>query len=406
MQIDLFTLVLLSMLVNLFMGFGMILIPSAHASGLKGTRAWGIALLTQSAGWLISGALRGVVPDPVSSSLGNGLLLLSLVIYLKVIVEFKGERLNLTPYYALVAAAAFALAVLMATVPEQADLRILIVSSCVFVIMLRPVPLLLRRRDDRTLSDLFAGVLFLWCSLGMLSRGLFYLASMSGFIAEVPVDHPANILAYLALNLTGVLLTFGYLLMCHDRDIKERLATEKQIRHYAQHDSLTGLPNRALCSDRLAQALANAQRDNNRLALMFLDINRFKPVNDSCGHAVGDVYLQIFAQRLRSHVRAQDTVARIGGDEFVILLPRITHPQDAEAVARKILVGLAEPAIIEDLRLPYKVSIGIACFPDHGTDEAGLFGAADIAMYDAKASGDNQIRFASPQKTRPAAQPA
>jgi len=178
------------------------------------------------------------------------------------------------------------------------------------------------------------------------------------------------------------------------RDIGERRRAEQRMRHMAQHDPLTGLPNRALFSDRLHLALAAARRDRMPLALMFVDLDHFKPVNDRHGHAVGDALLRQVALRMQQAVRASDTVARIGGDEFVVLLRSVDTAAHALAVARKLGQALARPVDVGDQALQVSASIGVALCPDHGDDELALSRAADLAMYAAKQAGRNQVRLA------------
>lgn len=170
-------------------------------------------------------------------------------------------------------------------------------------------------------------------------------------------------------------------------DIDARKLQEDEIRHQAHHDMLTGLPNRLLFNDRLRQALLGAQREGNRLAVIFFDLDRFKPVNDTHGHAVGDLLLQQVATRVRGALRASDTLARIGGDEFVVLLPRIGAAPDARRVAEDILKELNRPFITEEHRLEISGSIGVAVYPDSGSNADELMRSADQAMYDAKLQG-------------------
>jgi diguanylate cyclase (GGDEF)-like protein len=163
--------------------------------------------------------------------------------------------------------------------------------------------------------------------------------------------------------------------------------------YLAQHDSVTDLPNRTLLKDRLTQAIASACRHQQELAVLFLDLDRFKYINDSLGHAIGDRVLQSVAQRLRACVRASDTVSRQGGDEFVILLSQLTHAQDAAVSANKILVALAMPHRIDQHELHLTASIGIVTYPDDGTDAETLMKHADFAMYHAKDAGRNNYQF-------------
>ncbi len=180
-------------------------------------------------------------------------------------------------------------------------------------------------------------------------------------------------------------------------EVFERMQAEQRIWHIAHHDSLTGLPNRALLHDRLEQALTQAQRNQQRVAVMFLDLDRFKSINDTLGHAVGDELLKQVAQRLTSVVRAVDTVSRLGGDEFVIVLHELTSPDDAVQVAEKILNALSSTVQIEGHELRATPSIGISVFPDDGNEVFVLMKNADTAMYHAKAMGRNTFQFFAQQ---------
>jgi diguanylate cyclase (GGDEF)-like protein/PAS domain S-box-containing protein len=176
-------------------------------------------------------------------------------------------------------------------------------------------------------------------------------------------------------------------------DITERKDIEEHMQHMAQYDALTHLPNRALFDDRLRQALAAAQRNGNRLALMFIDLDKFKPVNDTYGHGVGDLLLKEVALRIQDCLRESDTAARIGGDEFVILLPSIEAEGDAGIVGEKILYALNQPFGLAGHTLKISASIGVAVFPDHGGDEKMLVKSADTAMYHAKKNGRDNVKL-------------
>ena len=177
------------------------------------------------------------------------------------------------------------------------------------------------------------------------------------------------------------------------RDISERKKTLARIQHLAQHDPLTGLPNRTLFTDRLQRALASALRDKTGLALMFLDLDKFKPVNDEFGHAVGDLLLQEVARRMLSCVRDSDTVARIGGDEFVVVLRVVAGENEALAVAEKIRAKLELPFALAGHTLGISCCIGVALFPQHGENDLALVKSADLAMYQAKENGRNQVKL-------------
>lgn len=177
------------------------------------------------------------------------------------------------------------------------------------------------------------------------------------------------------------------------RDVSARKQAEATITFQAYHDMLTGLPNRALFKDRLAQAIANARRHGLILAVMFLDLDRFKAVNDTLGHLVGDELLQLTSQRLRNCLREGDTLARIGGDEFMLLLPHIRTRDNAAYIAQKILAALKAPFHLSNHELYISASIGIAIYPDDGVLQETLIKHADIAMYSAKDGGRNAFRF-------------
>lgn len=182
-------------------------------------------------------------------------------------------------------------------------------------------------------------------------------------------------------------------------DITARKAIERKIQHLAHHDALTDLPNRTLITDRLNQGLAQVRREDKMLALMFLDLDKFKPVNDLLGHDIGDSLLKEVAKRLLNCVkRESDTVSRIGGDEFVILLSRIENEGDVEIVAKNILETMNQPFSIHQHSISISSSIGIAIYPKHGIDAISLMKNADNAMYQAKKSGRNCFRFFTEDK--------
>lgn len=171
------------------------------------------------------------------------------------------------------------------------------------------------------------------------------------------------------------------------RDISERKRSEALINYQLYHDLLTGLPNRALFQDRLQQAISQARRNKSHFALMFLDMDRFKAINDSYGHLVGDALLQAVARIMRGYVRDSDTLARIGGDEFNLLLPQIHQPDDALHIADKIIEHFKTPIVIEGHEILVSFSIGIAIYPEHGDNISTLIHNADTAMYHIKNRG-------------------
>jgi diguanylate cyclase (GGDEF)-like protein len=177
------------------------------------------------------------------------------------------------------------------------------------------------------------------------------------------------------------------------RDVTQAVAMQARMARLAHYDALTDLPNRVLLQDRAQQAIAQAQRDGKHVAVLYLDLDGFKQVNDAMGHDVGDQLLVQWAQRLQSSVRQTDTVCRQGGDEFVLLLPGLSNAQQASVVARKILQQCEAPFVLQDKVVSVGVSGGISLYPDHGRDLDELTRHADAAMYAAKHAGRNQVRL-------------
>lgn len=183
----------------------------------------------------------------------------------------------------------------------------------------------------------------------------------------------------------------GAVIVFHD--LVQSRAMAERMAHLARHDFLTGLPNPAMLNERLGQATSLARRHGKRVALLFIDMDDFKVVNDTLGHMAGDQLLQSVSEQLVGCVRNSDTVCRRGGDEFVILLTEIEHPRDAGCVAEKLLRAMSRPQVIDGIKVQISASVGISVYPDDSEDEAALFGFADAAMYQAKAYGPGGYRF-------------
>jgi diguanylate cyclase (GGDEF)-like protein/PAS domain S-box-containing protein len=182
---------------------------------------------------------------------------------------------------------------------------------------------------------------------------------------------------------------------CVGRNITERMELQNKLAVMAMHDALTGLPNRSLLYDRFNIACAQAQRNSRKLAAMELDLDRFKTINDTLGHAAGDELLKATADRLSAIVRKSDTVARLGGDEFVVLIPEFTNIKDVFKTAQKILSAFQEPFVIDGQELQVTTSIGIAIYPRDGSHIEELLKAADTAMYYTKEHGRNSYKLSS-----------
>lgn len=201
-----------------------------------------------------------------------------------------------------------------------------------------------------------------------------------------------DVLVHLQMDTHGERPSFVALIL----DISERKKAERQIWDQAHYDTLTGLPNRILLQDRLAQKIAQSHRTGERIAVMFIDLDRFKEINDTLGHAQGDMLLAQAARRLRHAVRASDTVARMGGDEFVVLIPELEEPRLAIRTAENIVENMAAPFDLDGHLVNVSASVGIVLYPDDGQDAESLLRCADQAMYLSKSRGRNCYTFYTP----------
>ncbi len=226
------------------------------------------------------------------------------------------------------------------------------------------------------------------------------LAGMGVTLSEIPPHHAlAEMLMLLQTNRNAMEDARDLA-----RKIKERNGELEQLtealRKQAYHDALTGLPNRLMLRERLSHAIARARRQQSRLAVLFIDLDRFKSVNDSLGHRVGDQLLHLVAERIRGALRETDTVAREGGDEFLVLLEDVQEPEQAGRVAEKILKRLNQPYQVQNTQLQCGASVGVSLYPMDGEDEDQLISHADAAMFDSKREGRNCVRFFSEESWR------
>ena len=212
------------------------------------------------------------------------------------------------------------------------------------------------------------------------------LVRRDGF--EIPIEDSVAPIHDREGQATGAVIVF--------RDVSAARAMALQMTHSAQHDFLTGLPNRMLLNDRVSQAIALAPRHTKQVAVLFLDLDGFKHINDSLGHPIGDKLLQSIAKRLVDCVRGSDTVSRQGGDEFVVLLSEVEQPEDAAITARRMLQAVAEAHSIDQHDLHVTTSIGVSVYPDDGLDAETLIKNADTAMYQAKENGRQSYQFFKP----------
>ena len=201
---------------------------------------------------------------------------------------------------------------------------------------------------------------------------------------ELPIEDSAAPIRDRHGALVGAVIVF--------RGVGAALETARQMVHLAQHDTLTGLPNRLLFEDRLGEALGRSRRHGRPVAILFMDVDRFKAINDSLGHAAGDHVLRAIGGRLKDALRQTDTVCRYGGDEFVAVLSELEREEDATLVARKAIRVIAEPIRVGSTQIAVTASIGISVCPHHGCEAALLTGNADAAMFRAKRTGGSEVR--------------
>jgi len=213
--------------------------------------------------------------------------------------------------------------------------------------------------------------------------------------AEIEVYRRDRTKRWVLMNVRAVRDDGGNIMLWEGtvEDITDRKVAEAQVQFLAYRDALTGLPNRTLLQDRLAKALASARRRKEKVALLFLDLDRFKIINDSLGHSIGDLLLQQVADRLQSWAREQDTVARVGGDEFLLVLTAIKDVPDAAVAAERIMDAMTAEFVVQGHSFTVNCSLGLSIFPEHGADAETLIKNADAAMYSAKDSGRNNFQF-------------
>lgn len=222
-------------------------------------------------------------------------------------------------------------------------------------------------------------------TLGLFDRYREVVLTGEPLAYEFPIRHKDVLSSWIRVQAVkvgdGVAITAS--------DITARKVSEERILHIAHHDALTGLLNRTLLHERISQAIEQARRDRSSAGVFFLDLDGFKQLNDTLGHAAGDAMLIRFGQRLLSAVRASDSVVRLGGDEFVVVMPGLASPRDAQACARALLTAMQPPMQIDDTLIPVSCSIGCALFPESATAIDGLLSHADAALYKAKSQGKN-----------------
>jgi diguanylate cyclase (GGDEF)-like protein len=219
-------------------------------------------------------------------------------------------------------------------------------------------------------------------------------------------EHALEVLGLVVLTMFAVLGWVGILRRQVHRQTEIIRKSEARFRHMAEHDGLTGLPVRNVLLERLEQALDEIKRHTNSLALLMVDVDNFKHINDSMGHAVGDQVLITIGARLQESLRSTDTVARMGGDEFTVLLTGLNNSEEAQKIASQLVSKISEPMVFHGIRVEVSVSVGVATYPASGSDVKTLLRNSDAALYKAKARGRNCYQMDSadvdPSRLRPA----
>jgi diguanylate cyclase (GGDEF)-like protein len=256
--------------------------------------------------------------------------------------------------------------------------------------------LLLRNRAQLAALGSALGRKLLGVSFVLYGLEQFHYLGIFGTEALLGLSFDYPLLLGVADLLMQAAMGMGMVIWLLEEERKRVLVASEQIEHLAYHDTLTGLPNRSLFLDHVRVALVRAEREGQSAALLFLDLDRFKSVNDSLGHSSGDEVLKAVAERLRGVLRQGDVVARLSGDEFTVLLPAAGSEHDLGGVAGKLLDALRHPIPFQGRRIVITASLGISCFPDHGREAEDLLRKADLAMYQAKRSGRDGFRIYAP----------
>jgi diguanylate cyclase (GGDEF)-like protein len=390
MALDIRTLIIATALVAVLLGA--VALHVAYQSRLvrRTMLAWGGALLTAAAG-IGAVALRGAIPDFLSIVVANTLVVAAAVISYRGLNRYLDRDTADPVGWAAVLATFAGFAALTYAWPTLHG-RIALVSATMALLLGRNALLLRRHAVSTSLASLnFAAGVFGLAAVLMLVRAVAEPAlvsdtGMAGGLDLLEQSDARRAATYLAFIVVIAMLTAAVFWM-------ELQATQAALFRLATTDPVTGIPNRVLYLDRLAQALAQARRNGTLVAVMFIDLDRFKTVNDTHGHDVGDNVLRLVAERVRETVRGSDTEGRLGGDEMGVVLAPLGKQEDAERVAAKLAARLMQPLHPRGLEIPLSASIGVALFPRDGADPESLLRNADAAMYHAKKHGSAKFEF-------------
>ncbi len=379
---DIKTLMLLYLVTNVINAGAMAVIWRQNRGRFEGLSCWFSGMALQAAGSLLT-IFAGIIPNLISMTLANTIILSGAIIVLNGLGLFTGKKMSQVLNFILLAIFA-GLSVYFNTVNPDIIARSIVISVMIIIYTFQSSWLLLKRVDpDMRAITRIAGIIFAVYAAFNLARiiSIIIFPPPGNYIYEGGAVMAASMTGYIILN---ICVTISLILM-----VSMRL--QQELLQAATHDELTGLPNRRIFYDRFGVAMAFAQRNSRRFALMSLDLDKFKAVNDTLGHNFGDKLLTAIAARLSGSVRKSDTVARLGGDEFVILMSEIEDRDAAGKAAENVMGYFRKPFIIDGHSLDVTISIGVAVFPDDGSDMEEMMKASDHSLYAAKTGGGNRI---------------
>ena len=392
MKLDIMTLLVMNLIIVAVSVWAMAILWVEHRRRYRGIGYWLASMACQGAG-LVLVLLKGLVPDYACIVLANLLIQSGSVFLLAGFAAFVGQSARQWRNVVLLALLTAAMAVFTFLRPDM-QARQITVSVVIILIMSQACWLLFKKTPPRfrAVTNLAGYVLsgYIAASALRIAMTLANPLHTNDFFISGMADALA-ITLYTTLN---ACLSICLTLVVNRRLLADVKALKDEMEVMATHDALTGLPNRALFHDRFAVAMENARRGGTMLAVMSIDLDGFKQVNDTLGHAAGDELLVQAARRITGVLRKVDTVARFGGDEFLLLLWELDSAQAAGVVAEKVLSALRSPFLLDGKAATVTASIGIALFPQHGDAPEGLLKRSDQALYQAKADGRNCFRHA------------
>jgi diguanylate cyclase (GGDEF)-like protein len=396
MNIDLHTLIVALVVTNVFEAV-VISFQYLENRTYRGIGWWALGFAANALGFLLLLLRDYIAIDLISIVLANTTLVSGAIFIYIGVLRFLDKKEHLRLIISIISV--FIVSFCYFTFAnDDITIRSLIVSIAIAAVLFFTArELLVNKTQSITASANFVSAILLAISVFLVFRAIVLLI-------YAPVDSiftPTLLQTSVFLGqLVGILLTFGLIIMVNQRlkmelmtNINQRKKMEQMLEEMATHDFLTGLPNRVLLADRFTIAAALANRNKSNLSVMSLDLDNFKAINDSLGHEAGDKVLQAASTRLTKIVRASDTVARVGGDEFILIMPEIRQRKDAAAMAQKVLDCFKEPLSFNGHSIQLSTSIGIAIYPEDANDMETLIKKSDVALYWSKSHGRNQYKF-------------